>query len=249
MTLTFSLTGSGNHLSSSFYPPIELDPRGEYGLGLIGFYSYNALQNIHAGNNKIYWSAGGPRKSLVIPDGAYEITALHKYVDKTILQEEGESKKKKKNLKETPPGDEQAFSLVANTNTLQCVVKSKYAIDFAPADSIGRMLGFSPRLLEPNVTHLSDLDVRISPATNIRVQCSVTGGAFLNGVPDHTIFEFALDSEPGEMVAKEPPNVLYLKVVPKRLSDIVLWLTDQNGKPVNFGKEQVSVRLALKKWD
>lgn len=245
MSLTFSLTGTGNYLSSYCAPSIDLDSNVQYGLGLVGFYSYNALQNIHEGNNKIYYwrneedanREDGRPQVVLIPSGAYEITALDEYIAKKLRSADDKEGK-----------EDRAFSLTANTNTLQCVIVSKYTVDFRPKDSIGRMLGFSAKLLRPMVTNESDLDVRISPVTNIRVQCNVTGGAYLNGIPDHTIFEFALDSEPGEQVVKEPSHMLYLPVITRSIRDIVLWLTDQNGKPVNFGNEVVSVRLELKKW-
>lgn len=240
MSSTFSLTGTGNHLQSFFRPSINLD--GEFGLGLVGFYSFNALQNIYDGNNKIYYALpNADFKTLVIPSGAYEIDALNDYINNKL---EAENKSSHKEGEKLIP----AFSLSANVNTLQCIIKSKYNIDFRQSDSIGRMLGFSPTLLEVGKIHESDLDVRIAPATNIRVQCSVTGGSYLNGAPDHTIFEFALDAEPGELVAKEPSSVLYLPVTSRRIENIALWLTNQDGEPINFGKEQVSIRLELKKW-
>lgn len=236
MSRTFGLTGTGHSLHSHYRPSIDLTD-GVYGLGLVGFYSYNALRNIHEGNDKIYWKApgeGGSWNVLTIPGGAYEITALNDYIGK--------------HLNSTKKEGEQAFSLEANTNTLRCVVKSKYEIDFTRSDSIGRMLGFSAKILEAREVHESDLDVRISPATNIKVNCNITGGAYLNGVPDHAIYEFALDSEPGEQVVKEPSSVIYLPVLVHAIEDISLWLTDQNGGPVNFGSEQVAIRLELKKW-
>lgn len=239
MSITFSLTGTGSYLRSFFRPSLDLV--GNYGLGLVGFYSYNALQNIYEGNNKVYYSdPGTASKTLTIPNGAYEINSLNDYI-KEHLEGKKDDRKERDELNK-------AFSLVANTNTLQCVIESKYDIDFTPSDSIGRMLGFSSKKLEANIVHKSDLDVRISPATNIRVQCNITGGSYLNGASDHTIFEFALDAEPGELVAKEPSSVLYLPVSTHRIEDIALWLSNQDGEPINFGKEQVSIRLELKKW-
>lgn len=228
MSITFTLSGKGNRLYSFYRPPIEL--KGDYGLGLVGFYSYNALQNIHEGNNKIYFPG---KKTVCIPSGAYEISSLNDYIRSHLDESDG---------------GEDSFSLTANTNTLQCIIKSSYSIDFTHSDSIGRMLGFSRKILEANETHESDIEVKISPATNVRIQCNITGGSYLNGRQDHTIFEFALEAEPGELIVKEPSSVLYLPVISKRIEDIALWMTNQNGDLINFGKEEVSIRLELKKW-
>lgn len=242
MSRTFGLTGTGSALHSHYRPSIDLSD-GSYGLGLVGFYSYNALRNIHEGNDKIYWKTpeDASWNVLQVPGGAYEITALNEYVGKKLLLLAAPARQKESS-------DGKVFSLEANTNTLKCVVESRYEIDFKPSDSIGRMLGFSPRTLEAGEVHESDLDVRISPATNIKVNCNITAGSYLNGVPDHTIYEFAMDSEPGELLIKEPSSVIYLPVLVDVIEDISVWLTDQNGGPVNFGAEQVAIRLELKKW-
>ncbi|CAH1979923.1 unnamed protein product [Acanthoscelides obtectus] len=41
MSNTFTQTGYTSKPSANFYPPIELNICADYGLGLIGFYSYN----------------------------------------------------------------------------------------------------------------------------------------------------------------------------------------------------------------
>lgn len=233
MSETFTLTGKGNYLSSNYYPSIVLDAKYTYKLGLIGLYTFNAVQNIFEGNNKIYWrETDGTLKHITIPSGAYEIVALNDYINRALTENPKDS----------------VFSLKANSNTLKCELKSKYYIDFTPADSIGRMLGFSQQILVPSKLHNSDLPVKIAPATNIRVECNLTGGAYLNEAPAHTLYEFALDVEPGEQVKETPTNILYLPVITDQIDNITLKLTDQNGRLINFGEEEVTVRLELKRF-
>ncbi|DAC80285.1 TPA_asm: penton [Bos-associated insect adintovirus] len=227
MSVTFTLTGAGNCLSASYFPPIELNPTCQYSIGLVAFYSCNALRNICEGNNKIYY---GSENVLTIPDGAYEITALNEYINKQLSL------------------GSNSFSLTPNINTLKCLLYSTYTIDFRPSDSIGRMLGYSPRILNANENHESDLDVRISPATSIRVECNITSGAYCNGAAVHTLFEFALDVEPGERIIKEPQNILYLPITTRCVDNIALKLTNQDGESIDFGQELVTIRLELKKY-
>lgn len=239
MSETFTLTGTGSYLSTNYYPPVALNADYEYTLGLIGYWTYNALRNIYPGNNKIYWRKPGDKKNrqLLIAEGAYEINSLNEYISKKLALTNNETLKQ-----------EEIFSLQPNTNTLKCEIKSKYAIDFRPDDSIGRMLGFSPKVLEADVLHESDLPVKISPASSIRINCNITGGAHYNDTPVHTIYEFALDVEPGEQVNEKPTNVIYLPVVvADQIDNITLSLTNQNGERLNFGHEDATIRLELKK--
>lgn len=78
----FTLIGNSSILSTFYFPPIQLNPGKRYGLGLIGFYGYNSIPNIHDGiNNKLYYniissSEKKTRKELSIPTGAYELTEI-----------------------------------------------------------------------------------------------------------------------------------------------------------------------------
>lgn len=234
MSTTLTLVGTGSVLSSSYFPAIELEPDASYGLGLIGFYSYNSIPNIVEGNNKFYY---GGDKQITIPRGAYEITEINNYLQKKLTDPSAEEEERN-----------QTFILVANNNTLKSELCSVFEIDFIPEDSIGSVLGFSRRKLQPNQVHISDLTVNIIKAVNIKIQCNITGGAYCNNQQTHTIFEFDVNVEPGYRLTKEPSNVIYLPVLPKdRIENITLRIEDQDGELVDFQDEKVVIRLELKK--
>lgn len=242
MSETFTLTGYGNYVSINYSPIIKLNPALNYKLGLRGFFSYNALQNIFEGNNKIYWSInadGTDVKVITIPSGAYEIVALDDYINRRINAMAGSQ------LRESSKG---VFSLKPNTNTSKCEIISTYFIDFTPTDSIGLMLGFSRKNLPPNILHESDLPVSIAPANSIRIDCNIVGGSHLNEAPAHTLFEFVLGEQPGEQIEVKPTgDILYLPVIVDQIDNITLKLTDEAEKLVNFGEEKITFILELKK--
>lgn len=230
MSLTFTLVGTSNILSCTYFPPIHLSSS-EYGLGLIGFYTYNSIQNVHKGNNKFYVGKDGKIKILEIPPGAYEITEIESYIRKEIIANLGEYN----------------ISISANLNTFKCEIKADLLIDFTKEDSIRSLLGFSSKILEPNKVNVSDHSINIHKVTNIRVECNITSGAYNNQAEKHTIFEFAVNVEPGFKVIQEPSHVIYLPVNTKVIDNISLNIVDQDGDPVDFNNEKVVIRLELKK--
>lgn len=232
MSYTFTLKGSSSVLSADYYPPIDLNPNSQYVLGLIGLYTYNTIPNVMEGNNKFYYDEDD--KIITIPDGSYEISDIEEYLKDQLLVKDED--------------DDETFSLKPNNNTLQCMLKSKFRVNFESADSIGRMLGFSPKILVPNKKHDSDLPVQIIKVRTIRIECSITTSAYYDSRLSHTLYEFTPQVEPGFSINIEPQHVIYLPInIRGSIDNIRLTLVDQDGQPVNFREEQIVIRLELKR--
>lgn len=120
-------------------------------------------------------------------------------------------------------------------------------IDFTKKDSIGPLLGFSERLLEPNVSHRSDKLVNIQPVNTIRIDCDLSTGSFHNGQRTHTIFEFSPSVDPGYKINIQPKHLIYLPVTKRRISELTISIVDQNGDLVDFQGETITCRIHLKK--
>lgn len=240
MSHTFTLSSRSSVLSIDFYPPIQLDARARYGLGLIGFYSYNSIFNVDESNNCFRYRISGSRKShtIHIPPGAYEIDEIYRILLKLMnIHNEEEAKT--------------TLLLRANNNTMKCEIWSKYEMDFTVENSIGSLLGMPTRQLTPNRTHESTLPVDIMKVRMIRVDCNVVSGAYLNAYESHTLFEFDIDVEPGYKLTREPANIIYLPINPEGrqfIDNITLRILDDNGDIVNFRGEKIIVKLELKKF-
>ncbi|KAK9729456.1 hypothetical protein QE152_g15933 [Popillia japonica] len=230
MSHTFTLKSTSSEFSSTYYPPIELDPRYEYALGLIGLHTYNTIPNIHDGQNKFYYD----KQVLTIPTGAYEVTDIEEFLQNSLAP--------------NVTNKNAVISLKPNNSTQQCEITSKFSIDFTKSDSIGGMLGFSKKVLQPNVQHVSDLRIRIIKVITIRVECSIVTAAYYDGRLSHTLFEFAPSVEPGFSINIEPKNIIYLPINTTRIDNISLRLVDQDGDSVDFRGEDIVVRLELKKY-
>lgn len=229
MSQIFTLKGRTSTLSIDFTNPIELNREAEYGLALIGFHSYNSIPNIERA--KFYYQDNKVNKSFDIPTGVYEIEDLAKYIRLQL------------NTK-----SEEVFSLKPNNNTLKCELRSTlYSIDFRPENSIGKLLGYSPRILEANLAHFSDLPVSIVKVRTVHIDCSITAGAFYHDRPSHTIYEFAIAVDPGYAIDEQPRNPIYLPVNKDSITNLTLTVLDQNFELINFQGEDIIIRVELKK--
>lgn len=245
MSRTFTVSGQSSVLHADFYPPIELEGGRRHGLGLLGFYSYNSIHNIDESNNVFAYKKKNkvPPEVIRIPPGAYEIEEISKVIYNMM--------KRRNENKQPQDNDEKIFSLKANNNTLKCEIYSMYEIDFTTKNSIGSLLGFEAKRLQPNKIHESTLPVNIMKVRIVRIDCNITTGAYLNGELAHTLFEFDMDVEPGHKLTKEPQNIIYMPVTPdgrQFIDNITLNILDDNGDLVNFHGEKIIIKLELKSF-
>lgn len=247
MSYTFTLSGRKSVLSADFYPPIELNPSHQYGLALLGFYTYNSIFNVTESNNcfAVMTNNFSRQIKLTVPPGAYEISDLEKVMVEALEVLETT------NILPKPESEEKSLSVTANNNTLKCVIKCKYPLDFSVANSLGPMLGFKrEKILEDGKKHESQFQVDIIKVRIIRIDCNITGGAYLNSEQSHTIFEFDIDVEPGYKLTKEPNNIIYMPLKPSGrqfIDNITLRILDDNGHLIDFRGEKIIVKLELKK--
>lgn len=224
MSLTLTLTGNSSVLSTEYFPPIEL--RGNYTCGLVDFQTYNSIPNVDVENNIL--NIG--KYAIEVPVGSYEIDDLAEYFHKQLKTIDSKI----------------YFSLKANNNTLQTEIKSSETVYLNHERTIGSLLGFSKRELEPNKKHVSDQPVNIIKVNAICVECNIITGSYINNKQVHTLHEFSPGVAPGYKIVEVPANVIYLPVNVKTLSSLTLKITDQDGNLVNFRGETITIRLHLK---
>lgn len=223
-SFTLTLSGTSSVLEAQYFPPIELSPYRRYTLGLVELLTFNSIPNIDVGNNKL--NVG--EEEIIIPTGSYEIEDIESYVQKALI------------------GKNIAISIKPNNNTLRSEVKCNRNVDFRSHDSIGRLLGFTPRILPANKSHQSDLPVTILKVNALRVECNITTGAYINGSKVHTIHEFFPSVPPGYKIIEVPSHVIYLPVAVQAIHHLQLRIVDQDGDLVNFRGEVITVRLHIK---
>lgn len=262
----FSLSGKGSEIKCNIFPPLELKTTSEWEIGLVNLTTYNSIPNIETDvNDTLYLGNVTKSTTVAFADGRTAETAksssdIYSIADKTILDshEDGVSIKLPEGAYELEDLERYIvetcrrskinvdFKLKANNNTLKSEIYCSRPVDFVQPSSIGPMLGFEPRVLEPNKWHVSDHEVNIIRVNIIRIVCNIVRGAYDNGVENHILHEFALAVDPGYKIIETPTNVIYLPVNTNRVHTILVRLEDQDGRLVNLRNEIVSLRLHLR---
>jgi len=222
-TFTLTLSGVSSNLEAHYFPAIELSPHRRYALALVELLTFHTIPNIDVGCNTLQIS---DKTNIVFPTGSYEIASIEQFAKET----------------------ESSISIKPDPVTLRCQVYCDYAIDFRPSDSIGRLLGFSPRVLQPKKTHISDFPVTIVGINAIRVECNITGGSYINGEKAHCIHEFFPVVPPGYKIVEVPSYPIYLPITVPSIHHLQLRLLDQDGRLVNFRGETITARVHIKTW-
>ena len=229
-SITVSFTGNTSVLTSTFFPELTLDERYNYSCGLLDLTTYQSTPNVTHRNNKIYHEIKG-KPVLEVPVGSYEAVDLLEYIDKLLKYNGG------------------GLTYLINKNTLKTIINSTTDLSAEPEDSVFRVLGFRS-LIKANTPVESEDVIKISKLNVIRVECNIVSGAYVNGRPSHSLYEFASNKvDVGYKIIEQPNNIIYLPVVPRRISCIQIVIVDQDGRPVDFRGEEISCRIHIKRED
>jgi hypothetical protein len=242
MSRTFNLSGTSSVLYHNCNPPIELEDN--YVLGLVNLLTFNSFPNIDSSNNKFYFMLENGRKaSIEIPEGSYEIDNINTYLNTELVKVVERENQIKNNQIFLPP----SLLIHGNNNTLKCEIKCTLDIDFSKNDSIASLLGFTPKKLKRNRTYTSDFPCKILSLNTLCVECNIVSNSYRNGKEVHVIHQFFPSVPPGYKIIETPSNVIYLPINTKQIDEIVIKITDEKGKLVNFRGEDVTVILNLKR--
>lgn len=252
MSHLFVISGNSSLLSCEIFPKIELENDRDYVLGFINFETFNSIPNVEEGCNMFYYLTDKNEKvSIEIPTGSYEVKDLQKYLRKVLGDKRGETEtdidtsSSYKNA--YPINHDVLITIQPNNNTLKSEIKCSKDIDFTPSDSIGPLLGFKNRKLNKFFTHVSDGTVNVLKVNTINVECNIITSSFVNSNPSHVIHTFFPTVPPGFKIVETPANIIYLPINTRTIDNISLKITDQNGKPINFREETITVTLHLKR--
>lgn len=227
--MNISISGTGPIISTSLHPPLDLV--GNYECALLHFCTHNFIPNLNQQNSKFYC---GNNYEFTVPTGVYDLSDLEQCLINTVKDSELISK-------------DFVLSIEGDSNTSKCLLYCSEDIDFDHSDTFNSLLGFEKKIYEANKYHESENNVTIQACTIIRVECDIISQSYLNGKVSHSIYEFPLNVPPGFKIIEIPSKVVYLPVKNNLVNSITIRLTDENGKLIDFGKENIYLRLHIRK--
>lgn len=221
MSYVFTLSSDSSILKQNFFPPIQLN--GDYSCGLVSFVTYNSIANVTSSNNVFKYGS----ETYAIAEGCYEIDDIIKL------------------LKEKFP----SLEIKANLNTFKIEIFGKYTVNFNIKNSIGTILGFSNKSLKPNTNHLSDLPISVTNVHSIRVLCNIIENSYYQNNQVQILHETPITVASGYKISETPTQIIYLPVCVNEISQLILSVVDQDNNLIDFRKEQILIRIHLKKND
>lgn len=225
MSITLTLSGNTSELAAYYFPPIEL--KGDYECALVDFHTYNSIPNIDDSNNLLHIGDD----VIKLPIGSYELEDIAELVDEMYDMD----------------NPEKSIEIEANNNTMQVIVNSSHdLVHFDKPNSIGKLLGFKPRVLTAGEDHYSDQLVNISKVNLVRIECNIIVNTYMNNTREHTLHEFGINVAPGYKISEIPKNLIYLPLNCREISTLTVRLVDQIGDLINFREEEITLRIHLK---
>lgn len=214
--------------SEYFSPALKFETTPMMALDYIS--TYNSIHNIV--NCSIEISIVGlPDVIINIPNGAYDITDLNKYIQEI--------------LKAKITNTSNVFSIIPKETTGKSEINFKFPIDRVTLnDLLKKVLGFNNSVLS-NTKNISDNNVNILSVNIINVEVSNIEGSTVNGVKKTIIYSFFPDVQFGYKINKDINNPFFLPTSDKTISRIYIRLTDQNNKIIDNNNEVVDLRFLL----
>ena len=119
-------------------------------------------------------------------------------------------------------------------------------INFNIDNSIASVLGFDKtKILSSGINKSEDI-VKILEINSILVNCDIISNSYLDGINSSIIYSFFPNVIPGGKIIKEPSTITFLSINRSFIESIRIWLTDQDGKLIDFRGEKITARLMLR---
>lgn len=238
--LTLVFVGDTSEITSVFFPPITLERNQNYHVGLLSLDTYNSIANIRKNVNNKFTVCGLVCKPFEIPAGGYEIIDIEQVMNVILANAYDRG--------DFEGGDKPAITILPNQVTKRVKLFCNYSLDLSHANSISDILGFEKITLAKNETHIGTRSVDIAPYKTIAVECNIASGSYKNGVLTHDIFQFVPTTPPGYAITEHPSNIIYYPLNTNIIDSVTVRLVDNAGNSIDFGGENITIRLNIKTW-
>ena len=223
--------GSGPNFTVELRPPILLDKDVDYQVASDIWYSW---YNITPKNNLFRYFNDTEWKKASVSSGAYNIDDLNLEI-KRIPRANGDDKCR--------------ITMQANYNTLKSriLLKDGYRVDFKIGGGLRNVLGFKDEVVEENGAHNSARQVNITNIHSVLIRCSLISSSYMNASTGEVIYSFSPKKPPGSLLSINPNQLVYVRMSKREeLSNIIMSVTDQDGRPIDLNGERTTFTLHIK---
>ena len=142
------------------------------------------------------------------------------------------------------------FKLIGNDATQKAEFIFRidgYGVDFDIEYSLHKLLGFNKNdKFENRGRHIAENIVDIVKVTQMVFNTNITESNYVNAQEVPFIYSCSIDVPGGYRLMREINNVSYKTLTTSQISIIRVWITDQNGAPVNLRGDELLITLSLK---
>ena len=231
-----TVSNNGSSITTPFSPPLIFPQGCNYEMALCSLETYYSFPNIDKTNHalKVSRDDGKTWTQIEIPTGCYEIKAINRTIQRLIREK-------------ISGGKTDDVRLAPNENTLQCILtlKDKIQVDFNIENSLRSVLGFDAKIYKKG-RHESEHIVNILRVNSIIVHCDVVKSSRKNGIASPFVYTFFPGVLPGEKIISRPKNLIYLPLTLDIISQMTVWLTDQNDVPIDLRGEVLTITFHMK---
>ena len=140
--------------------------------------------------------------------------------------------------------------LSGNINTSKCVLEissDTTIVDFDIKNSIRSVLGFEAKKYTGGKRYESENKIDIIRVHSILVHCDIINSSRVNGTLAPVLYSFAPNVSPGEQIVFQPNHLMYVPLSLSTISSITSWITDQEGRVLDLGGEQLTLAFHIRK--
>ena len=233
------LTGDGPKLSCNLHPVLRFERNVSVTLALTKISFYTCFENISFDeNNELRIKPGGGHDWILVQlnSGAYNLDEIYEEIIRELTR---------KGVKDI----DKSFVLEANSTTLRANITlgNGYKVSFDTEHSIAKILGFkSTDFLNQDGRYQGSDVVNINTVTSLFVLCDITRASYKNGKHASFIYNTVINTKPGVRFIDTPTNLVHIPLLLNDIiSDINVWVVDQNMRPIKMMNREFVIELNL----
>ena len=238
---TFILSSNKSKFTKSINPVINLDPNRSYKAAVQSFSVYNAIRNVKKSVNDTFRYSkdkGATYQNIVIYPGSYNaqeiIDEIYKQADITASE------------------TTMQFTPDIKTNTILMVLGENYRVDFSVTHNLHTIFGFHEQVYSQG-THRSPVRPQIIDFHMILIKTNLISGGYVSSTEadvmkqNNVVFSLPTMTVPtGARIIERPQTLTWLPVIQQSIQRIQIEIIDENGRPIDFGAEEVSLVLVIR---